>query len=69
MSDDTIDRLTACLWSSEQRNERLRDALASRINDVATVRDCLLRDGEELRQSLALEALDRIERALRGDHD
>jgi hypothetical protein len=80
MSDDTIDRLIACLWASEKRNERLQVELADLaqalegattstkpdIDDsrIATVRDCLLRDGEELRQSLALDALDSIEREL-----
>lgn len=80
MSGNTIERLVACLWSSEQRNERLRAELAdlaqtlegatkpteldsddSDDSRIATVRDCLLRDGEELRQSLALDALDGIE--------
>ena len=59
------------LLEDEQR-KRLRRGLKDAVrslkgDDVATVRDCLLRDGEELRQGLALEALDRIERALRGE--
>jgi len=44
MSDDTIDRLTACLWSSEKRNERLRAELADMAQALEDVIEATRRE-------------------------